>query len=241
VASSTTASIKSPLFWGVSFVNGATYHEGEEAVSQYIQTKAVANTVPVHTVSLSLAQQIEIGAGDLFNFLQNAWADVSSFVVQQAAGIYHFLATIGGKIYDVILDSVAVVAGAVEFVLNQIEVAYEKLVAWLGFLFDWDDIKRTHLVLKNVMRQFGNKVVSSVDTLETAVENAFVKLENEINSFTGVTDPGELIGTRQQAASATPSVILHSPTGPCNILTMAWPTRKQPTLVRTVAPLFLTS
>ncbi|PMD35109.1 hypothetical protein L207DRAFT_517206 [Hyaloscypha variabilis F] len=206
VASSTTASIKPPLVWGVSFVNGATYHEGEEAVSQHIRTKAVANTAPVHTVGLSLAQQIEVAAGDLFNFLQSAWADVSSFVVQQAGAVYHFLATIGGKIYDAILDSVAVVTGAIEFVLNQIEVAFEKLVAWLGFLFDWDDIKRTHLVLKNVMKQFGNKVISSMDTLETMVENAFVNLENEINSFTGITDPGELIGTRQQAASATPGV-----------------------------------
>lgn len=201
---STTATSQPPTVWGVSFVNGVTYHEGEEAVTQHIQSKVAASSAPVHTVSLDLTQQIEIAAGDLFNFLQSAWADVSSFVVQQAEGFYHFLATIGGKIYDAILDCVSAVAGAVEFVLNQIEVAFEKLVAWLGFLFDWDDIKLTHSVLKNMIRQFGNKVVSSMDSMETSIENAFINLENEINSFTGVTDPGELIGTRQQAASATP-------------------------------------
>jgi hypothetical protein len=189
--------------WGVSFKNGVTYHEGDD-VAKHIGVPAVGKALALKTVSLDIAQTIAIAAGDLFNFLKSAWADVESFVVQEVEGFYHFCATIGNKIYNAILDCVSAVVGAVEFVFNQIEVFFEQLIAWLGYLFDWDDIKRTHSVMKNILKQYGNKLVSSIDSLETSIENAFIDLENQINAWAGVTDPGETIGTHQQAGSSVP-------------------------------------
>jgi hypothetical protein len=203
---STLAVAQPQQVWGVSLKNGFTLHEGA-AVAQHIGTPAISGTGATKTVSLlSVGQAIEIGAGDFFNFLKNAWADVENFVVQEAEGFYHFIATIAGKVYSAILDSVSAVVGAVEFVFNQIKVFFEELIAWLGFLFDWDDIKITHSVIKNILKQFGKQLVTAIDSVETSIDNAFITLENQINSWAGVQDPGETVGTRQQTGSSAPGI-----------------------------------
>lgn len=190
--------------WGASCgENGFKYHEGDAAI-QHLGITGVRKSVALKTVSLDLGDSIEIAAGDLFNYLKSAWKDVESFVIQEAEGFYHFCAKIGDKIYNAILDCVSAVVGAVEFVFNQIKVFFEDLIAWLGFLFEWDDIKRTHKVMKNIIKQYAYRAISSLDSLETSINNAFIALEDNINAWAGVTDPGETIGTQQLAGSSVP-------------------------------------
>ena len=70
-----------------------------------------------------------------------------------------------------------------------------------GFLFDWDDIKRTHSVMKNVFKTYATNAIDSLDTIEDSINNAFIGLEDKINGWAGVTDSSETVGTRQQAIS----------------------------------------
>ena len=137
-----------PPLWGASCgKNGFKYYEGDTAI-QNLGIPKVRKSLASKTTSFGFGDSISIAAGDLFNYLKSAWEDVESFAVQEAEGLYHFLAKIGDKVYNAILDCVSAVVGAVEFVFNQIKVFIEELIAWLGFLFDWADIKRTHGVMK---------------------------------------------------------------------------------------------
>ncbi|KAJ5204371.1 uncharacterized protein N7498_005250 [Penicillium cinerascens] len=70
--------------------------------------------------------------------------------------------------YHAAIDCYNAIAGAIEFVRNKIEVAFAKLVPWLGFIFNWSDIKRTHLVMKNIMKHnelYHNLVSPFIETI----------------------------------------------------------------------------
>ncbi|KAF7128407.1 hypothetical protein CNMCM5793_003137 [Aspergillus hiratsukae] len=89
---------------------------------------------------------------------------------------------IGDQIYHAVMDCYNAIAGAIEFVMNKIEVAFEKVVAWLGFIFNWSDIKRAHLVMKNIVKQYTYQVVNTVDGLEGDISNAFTNLEQAVSA-----------------------------------------------------------
>jgi hypothetical protein len=87
-----------------------------------------------------------------------------------------------------------------------LKVAFDDLVAWLGFLFQWDDIKRTHKVMKNILKLYAKRAVSEIDTLETKVQSAFSGLEGKVNAWAGIRDPGQTMGSQTLSSSQLPGI-----------------------------------
>ncbi|KAH8686166.1 hypothetical protein BGZ61DRAFT_533733 [Ilyonectria robusta] len=149
------------------------------------------------TVDL-LEHSVEIAAEDFFQFLKLATQTVSEFVVHFANEAWHFVATIGTDVYHAVLDTVVAVVNAVEFVFQKLEVAFEDLFRWLGFIFSWQDIKRSHSVMKYTLKAQIQNFINSIDVMATNIDTFFVDAENIVNGWAGVTDPGESIGTQQK-------------------------------------------
>ncbi|KAJ5735452.1 uncharacterized protein N7483_000577 [Penicillium malachiteum] len=118
---------------------------------------------------------------NLFQFLKNVWDDVQGFWTDVVDNVTRFIARIGDMIYTAILDTVEAVSSAIEFLFTQIKVFFEDLVAWLGFIFNWDDIVRTHRVIKNIAKQYTRNAVDQLDTLRGSLENGFKDLRGFIN------------------------------------------------------------
>jgi hypothetical protein len=141
---------------------------------------------------------IAVAAGDFFRWLQQAATDVESFVVHEAEGLYRFVATIAGEAYHALLDCYDAVVHAVEFVLSTIEVFFEDLVQWLGFIFGWSDIVRTHQVLKNYIRQFVASSAGSMADIRARVQSSFTQAQGFIGSWASLSagiPPGLAAGT----------------------------------------------
>lgn len=195
--------------WGVSFAKGGLeYHEGEDTAQHFglrtvaVQTALAAGGSPALE---SIGSDIAVAAGDFFHWVKGIVDDVDSFVVQEAEGLYHFLATIGGKVYDVLLDCIGAVVHAVEFVFNKIGVFFEDLIKWLGFLFEWGDILRTHSVLKNIFNQYLTQCVNNLSTARTQLQNAFTDVEKYIDAWAGIPDniPPSLSGSTLDSSTAS--------------------------------------
>ncbi|RLL95242.1 hypothetical protein CFD26_105060 [Aspergillus turcosus] len=181
--------------WGATCgSDGFKYHEGDEAAK-------LLYSVTSPESPMNLRSWLKAAAGDIFNWLKKAWGDVVKFVVSVADDIYHFLVQIGDRIYHTVMDCYNAIAGAIEFVMNKIEVAFEKVVTWLGFVFNWSDIKHTHLVMKNIVKQYTYQVVNTIDGLEGDISNAFTRLEQAVSAWGGVTDPGVSNGSLEQNSS----------------------------------------
>jgi hypothetical protein len=181
--------------WGATCgSDGFKYYEGDEAAK-------LLYSVTLPESPMNFRSWLEALAGDIFHWLKKAWGDVVQFVVSVADDIHHFFVQIGEQVYHAVMDCYNAIAGAMEFVMNKIEVAFEKAVAWLGFVFNWSDIKRTHLVMKNMVKQYTYKVVNTIDGLEGDISNAFTNLEQAVSAWGGVTDPGVTNGSLEQSSS----------------------------------------
>ncbi|HEX5303469.1 MAG TPA: hypothetical protein VFW50_41405 [Streptosporangiaceae bacterium] len=129
---------------------------------------------------------VAVTAGDFFRWLEQAATDVEDFLIHEAEGLYHLVVTIAGEAYHALLDCYDAVVHAVEFVLSKVEVFFEDLVQWLGFVFQWSDIVRTHQVVKNYIRQFVASGAEAIGDIRTGLPGAFTQLQGFIDSWAGV-------------------------------------------------------
>jgi len=193
--------------WGLTFEKGAVqYHKGDDAMRLLISPES-------HKMLANSQNPIELGdigdvirakAGAFWRWAKRIFNDVKAAVMHKLDGIWHFVCTIAKKTYAVALDCYHAVAGAIEFVLRHIKVFFADVVAWLGFVFSWNDILRTHSVFKNMFIQYSRHIVDQFDSLENTIEKAFIGFEDQLNSWADITDPGETIGTHLKGAAEAP-------------------------------------
>jgi hypothetical protein len=153
----------------------------------------------------SIDSDIEVAAGDFFQWIKDAYADVDSFLVREEEGLYHFLVTIGNDVYDVLLDCISAVAHAVELVFNKINVFFDDLFGWLGFVFEWSDILRTHSVLKNVINCYLAQCINNLSGAETQLKNMFTDVQKYIDAWAGIPNnlPPSLTGSTLDGSTAS--------------------------------------
>ncbi|KAG9197539.1 hypothetical protein G6514_001495 [Epicoccum nigrum] len=193
------------LSWGMSFHNGTCeYHDGNTALRNVglpvIHGLQSSGSTPLK----GFGDFLNVDASDMFYWFKHAWGDIERFTIEQADNLYHFTIQIAGQVYKAVLDCISKVVDAIEFILNKIELFMEELIMWLGFLFNWKDIKRTHRVIRNMVKLYARKAVNSLVTLEDRINNAFVGIEDKVNSWAGITDPGEEIGIQTLTGSTLP-------------------------------------
>ncbi|GAW14048.1 hypothetical protein ANO14919_034400 [Xylariales sp. No.14919] len=189
--------------WGIIKTgNQLNFVEGPDAlaaVNNLVSPGGYSNLASTGYASYS-SDMIAASAGDLFRFLGGGWDDVVNFFFDPDDGICKFIVHIGGKIFTAILDCVSAVAGAIEFVFNKIKVFFEDLVQWLGFMFSWDDILRTHRVMKNIFTLYAKSAVDQIDVLRGHLEHGLDQLQSYIDSdpWQKLQDDGKPIGDHEQ-------------------------------------------
>lgn len=130
---------------------------------------------------------------------------------------------IAGAVNDVLtlaVDSVSRILKAVSFVLKQLEVEIDRIVDWIGMVFEWDKIQAVQKDIAGITGQFLEQskswTKSLVPTLDNALETAFGSVDQMLSQMTTsamVNDPpiGSLAdrvkkGASQQSASPATKV-----------------------------------
>ncbi|RBQ11723.1 hypothetical protein [Pedobacter miscanthi] len=165
--------------WGISYDEKFEYRNGSLALTHYRNRYGTDDF---------LSLSIKCIAGDVFNWLKHAYQDVKGFFSDVVDGVTHFFIEIGGKIYSFILNSINVVVRSIEMVFNKIKVFLEDLIKWIGFLFQWKDILRTHSVLKSLFLKFADDSITNIDQLKSTLTKQFDLLEQRINDISGLPD-----------------------------------------------------
>ncbi|KAL8660560.1 MAG: hypothetical protein Q9202_006414 [Teloschistes flavicans] len=147
---------------------------------------------------------ILVQAGDFFAKLGSTIeAGIKSLVFKIVNGVHEVWVQVGNVVYRALLDCVAAIVRAAEWVFDKIKVLIEDLVAFLGFLFLWKDIVRTHKVIKNMLKQFGRKAVAGIGNAETAVAAGLDGLQTKLNAWAGIPDNGTTLGSSAAQANST--------------------------------------
>jgi len=181
--------------WGISYGDAMQYRDGAFALGYYREKYQTQDFLGI---------SIKCIAGDVFNWMKDAWHDVADFFAHQIDGIWNFFIDIGGKLYNFVVNSINVVIRALEFVFNKIKVFIEDLIKWIGFLFQWKDILVTHEVLRNFILQFANYSIDQIGFYQDVLTDIFATLEEKINHLTGLPDIPYSISEYSAASSGAP-------------------------------------
>ncbi|KAK3354081.1 hypothetical protein B0T25DRAFT_581707 [Lasiosphaeria hispida] len=191
-----------PHTWGLSFgSDGVQYHEGHEAASKLLSPKHQG-----HLLGDGVIETIFVAAGDFFHHLFDTVVDgIMSIVVKvQEDGLWGFFVGIGDLVYHVVVDCVSAAVGAIKSIFKVLKVLVEDLIAMIGALFHWGDIVRTHSVIKNFCKQLIAQSLGSVDSATNAIIASLAEMENSVNAWADITDPGTTIGAMKQQGDSTP-------------------------------------
>ena len=135
---------------------------------------------------LSALDALWVDAGDLVRWLASGVEAVIQIVEDAGAHVWHFIATVAGKIYAAVLDAAEKVVAAATAVFNMIDTAVEDLIQFLQYLFDFQDILMTHRVMKNVLTQWVTSVIDGAGNMGPGITAAFTALQNNIDQWANI-------------------------------------------------------
>jgi hypothetical protein len=153
---------------------------------------------------------IELFYGDAMAWLEQKMDEIGNFFVRKFNGAVEFFVEIGTKMFKFVIETIESSFRVMNWVLKKtLDIDLEKLVQWLGFVFDWEDIKRVHHALVHLMNEaiaFGE---SKVHRLEIAVNDYFEKLKEDARGLAPIAVGNETVSSQrrdfqnQQSAEAT--------------------------------------
>ncbi|HMC99789.1 MAG TPA: hypothetical protein VKH37_06545, partial [Ferruginibacter sp.] len=140
---------------------------------------------------------LEADFGDLVSYCETAIDDIertvnsvvqmiTQFVDEEGNLVWHFVVKIAGQAYHAVLDCIEKIAAACKWLFDQIEVAIDDVIAFLKFLFAWDDVVTTHKVIKNIFTQMMQNGINQLSTYQTQLDNAFSSLQTDVNTWAGI-------------------------------------------------------
>jgi hypothetical protein len=189
--------------WGMKFNRGIiTYYEGPDQMAALGLSFGADGVVALKNEKLDLkdvGDGFESWAGDIWAWLEHAWDSVEQFFVQVVDDVTRFFIQIGEELYHFVMECYNDVVSALKFILNAIEVAIEKLIQWIGFIFSWGDIVRTHKVLKNIFYQYANYALKNIGACKGALQNAFNNVENAIKQWSGLSPIPDSAGSSSKS------------------------------------------
>ena len=158
----------------------------------------LANGPPANATFVGQAT-FKLSPGDFFRAVASSiWEDIKSFTLKVIDGVVNVVAKIAGAVYHAVLDCISSVANAVEWVFSKVKVFVEDLIKWVGFIFNWKDIVRTHRVLKNVVFKYAKHSIGQISTIESAVAGGLDDIDDKLRQWSGLPDRGGKLGDRAE-------------------------------------------
>ncbi|KAM0080372.1 hypothetical protein ACKRZS_007467 [Fusarium odoratissimum] len=163
-------------------------HQAQESSLRMIAPVTSNMVVSQGSTTFGLGDAIAIAAGDLFNWLKTGIEKVIKVVKNAATGLWEFIVKIGNDVYRAMLDTVEAVVGAIEWVFDKIKTGIEKLIRFIEFLFQWDDIKRTKQVTHNLVKYYLFNMVSSIETAKDSFDECMDGAQKAVAEWAGIKD-----------------------------------------------------
>lgn len=118
---------------------------------------------------------IKYFAGEILETIKNGINKVFNIVIDFFNNAWNFILEVGGKIYNFVITCIEQVVDIVESVFALIKVAVEKIIEYVKFLFDWDDIVRVKDIVKK-----------SISLTNTYACDQITVLQNQVNKYVDI-------------------------------------------------------
>ncbi|WP_309119287.1 hypothetical protein [Paenibacillus sp.] len=185
--------------WGLTFTGGKATFLDHAAATTHLRALSTAgseNAMLTGTASNAFAalNWLEVAFGDAYEWIKEKIDDVEQFFVQVGEDVLEFVFKIGELWFKFEIMVLEEVFRAISWVLNKtLGIDINKFIDWLGFIFDWDDIKRVHKALVNLANQSMEFGKNELKQFEDKVSSFFEQLKNDLKNLEGPTVPQDNI------------------------------------------------
>jgi len=194
---------KTDKIYGWTFGKDAKHFEGIEAVKALGLTLNADGSLSLSNVQVgSLFGWIEAKAGHIFKWVQSEADKLEKAVVTFTDGVIHCVLTIAGEVYHFVAKCANDIVNLVHTVLNAIKTAIDDIIQWIGFLFDFDDILRTHSVTANILKVSIDDAVKNMSSMKANISKSFNSIVNDLNQLVGLPS---LPDTQQSSSNQSPA------------------------------------
>src|SRR5690606_20573581 len=97
-----------------------------------------------------------------------------------------FVATIGGKLYTFVINTVEKAIAALEAIFNALKTLVTTLIQFLKFLFSWDDITRTNDLFVNIIELYLDYGIRQLADVKGTVNESIANMIEEINDWANI-------------------------------------------------------
>ncbi|MEQ1975288.1 hypothetical protein [Xenorhabdus sp. SGI240] len=123
--------------------------------------------------------------GDFIKNAINNIIDVVKIIVYSTPdgfkAIIHFVEDGIEKFFTAVIKVAIDAMNIASVVFNYIKLTVDKLIEWIGFVFDWDDILRTKEAISHILSLQKEFLTKSTGKVNNYVDNKFIHLQNEVN------------------------------------------------------------
>ena len=195
--------------WGCTFGKNAKHYEGIEAVKEMGLVLHADGSMSLTMANGQLGSflgAIESKAGHLYKWMKSEANKLEQLVIQIGTDGLDCLMTIAGNIYHFVVKCMNDIANAIHTALNAIATAFEDVIKWIGSIFGWNDIIRTHNVLYSFFKNYVTYCITNIDGVKAQLNYAASETVKAIDTWAGL--PADTFPTdsySSQSASNPPS------------------------------------
>jgi hypothetical protein len=185
-----------PLTFAIDFGDpDFAYYEGEDKVNDLLTSKRKKRSIEEVELFGDIGDAIKARIGDLLQAFSYFAGKVGMIAIRTVNGFYELVVQVGTSLYNAVVDTAQAVLGVMQVVFQKLKVAYNDLVSWLGFVFDWQDILRTKAAIKGIYKLWTAHVVASLDSLRTSSDAMFDGLSKRVTEMAGMKPIGRTTAT----------------------------------------------
>ena len=183
--------------FGMSFANGgAKYYDSDEKAATLglkplngvpaavTSAAALQSSGPGYDDGFNYGDAVLILAGDAWNWLKKEFANLERWEIRAIGKINHFFFELAEKTYHFAIRCAHDIAQGIHFILSKIAIAFEDMVKWIGMIFSFKDILRTHTVLKNVINIIIQDTRDNFSGIKDKITDVFTTFEDKIAQLT---------------------------------------------------------
>ncbi|MCB0703967.1 MAG: hypothetical protein KDC34_01600 [Saprospiraceae bacterium] len=186
--------------WGMSFENGEVRFDPQEALGD---SRMMHGPVTRRaTWGQDVFSSMDAWVGDVWQHIKTMINDIKSFVIDVVDGVVNFIVEIGEEILRFVIKVANDVYRVLSLIFEKLKLAFEELIKWLGFLFNWEDILTTSRVMSNLAEKSLDFANYKIEGLEQVITDFFEKQKETITNFIIPDDfkNKQLIGGAQSAS-----------------------------------------
>ncbi|WP_223642052.1 hypothetical protein [Corallococcus sp. EGB] len=173
---------------------------------------AMARTQTSFKVLGTVTDAIETAAGDVLQALESAAGAVYEYIIQPIVSgtktLLQFFVKIGEQVVTFVVRTIKEALQLISWLFQQLAVLIDDIIAFLGFLFAWDDILATQRALEamtqDALLALASKLTGSEATITAFFDAVIGQFDSLCDSALGLQDVSTQQVTAQTQASATP-------------------------------------